>query len=289
MTVATEGGVIRRERTLHAGGVELHMRSTVPPGRAVARLGVVHGYGDHSGRYAHFVEWMVGRGVECHSFDFRGHGRASGKRGYVRRWDEYLEDLSAFLAQPELGGDCQTPLFLLGHSHGGLVLAAAAERGMLKGVRGVVLSAPYFRNCVPTPGHKLILSAIANRLIPWVQVPTGIRVEWLSRDESMCEERRCDGLALRAATPRWFETMRVAQREALASAQAFDLPLLMLVAGNDPIAEPTAQGEFYERASSKDKSRKVYPGMVHEILREKGREVAFGDVLGWMKERVRQP
>ena len=102
----------------------LHRRAVVAPSPAFARLAILPGYGDHSGRYVEFMRWMARRGVTCHALDFRGHGLSAGRRGFVRRWDEFLDDLNAFLAQPALAGD--GPLFVLGHSHGGLVVATLA-------------------------------------------------------------------------------------------------------------------------------------------------------------------
>src|SRR5437016_5783680 len=73
-----------------AGGT-FYRRSAVPEGAAWARVGVVHGYGDHSGRYVHFLRWLAERGVAVHAVDLRGHGLSAGRRGFVARWEEYLE------------------------------------------------------------------------------------------------------------------------------------------------------------------------------------------------------
>src|SRR4051794_16407640 len=141
---------------------QLFRRSVIPfePHRSTARLILLHGYGDHSGRYVHFMRWLAERGVACHSFDFRGHGRSPGRRGYVRRWDEYLEDLAAFLALAPLRADAPGgPLFVLGHRHGGLVAAAAGGRGILvnAGVAGCILTSPYLRGYarVSAPWHAI--------------------------------------------------------------------------------------------------------------------------------------
>src|SRR5688500_3489789 len=109
------------------GGVTLHRLSITPAADqpVSARLAEVHGYGDHAGRYWELMTWLASRGVACHAFDFRGHGRSTGRRGFVRRWDEHLDDLRAFLDLPALRHDSpgDPPLFVLGHSHGGLVVA----------------------------------------------------------------------------------------------------------------------------------------------------------------------
>ena len=97
-----ESETTRREiafTTARAPGLTFHRNSVSPadPSATVARLLIVHGYGDHSGRYSQVMNWLACRGVECHAFDLRGHGRSSGKRAYVRNWDEYLDDLGACL------------------------------------------------------------------------------------------------------------------------------------------------------------------------------------------------
>jgi alpha-beta hydrolase superfamily lysophospholipase len=93
--------------------------------------------------------------VACHAPDLRGHGRSSGRRGYVTRWDEYLDDLHALLELSELRPDPASPLFVLGHSHGGLVVAVAAVRGLLdRAVSGCILSAPYLVNGLPVPAYS---------------------------------------------------------------------------------------------------------------------------------------
>src|SRR5438270_186998 len=116
-----------RHDTIPSGSHRLHHTAVVPPTPHFARLAFLHGYGDHSGRYLHFLQWMAGHGVACHAVDFRGHGRSTGKKAHVNRWDEYLDDLTAFLNIRELSsaGDDRTPVFALGHSHGGLIAAAA--------------------------------------------------------------------------------------------------------------------------------------------------------------------
>ena len=278
-------GTIAREETMPSTGGSLFFRSLSPQAKPIARLGIVHGYGDHSGRYAHFMNWMAKRCITCLAFDFRGHGRSSGRRGYVTNWQEHLDDLSSFLARPELAPD--GPLFLLGHSHGALVVASAAVQGRLPAhIRGVILSSPYFRNRVPVPPYKHALNSIANLFLPWLPIRTGITVEWLSSDSEMCRDRQCDPLALGHATPRWFSTMQHAQRQVLDLAANFRLPLLMLTAGADPIADPAIAQHFFQQAPSPDKTLRHFPPMAHEILRERGREAAFDEILLWITNRI---
>jgi alpha-beta hydrolase superfamily lysophospholipase len=264
------------------------------PSRERARLAIVHGYGDHAGRYEEFMTWLAARGVGCHAFDLRGHGRSSGRRGFVDRWDEYLDDLDAFLggdelhARPSSGAQPPPPaVFVLGHSHGGLVVSAAAVRHRLEPhhVRGVILSAPYLVNAHPIPGHKLLAARVANRLCPWLRIRSGIRPEMMTSDVERVHDSRDDALLLRTATPRWFMTHRPTQSDVLARAGEMTLPLLVLQGDADPIADPAGARRFHDAARSPDKTLITYPGFKHEPLREAGRERVFADILHWMVRR----
>ena len=304
------------------GGVTLHRASVVPAGPAPvrARLAIVHGYGDHAGRYAELMTWLAARGVACHAVDLRGHGRSTGPRAYVARWDDYLDDLRAFLTQPELRADrpdpipplaaaggsprsgppdqptpnsapptapALAPLFLLGHSHGGLIVAAAGVRGLLPAhVAGCVLSSPYLVNCLAVPGFKVAAAHVLNVVAPWLRISSGVRPEMMSGDAALTEASRNDPLLLRSATPRWFLAHRPVQREVLARAAAFTAPLLVLCGDADPIADPRGTAEFHARAGSADKSAAVYADFRHEPFRETGRQRVFDDVLAWILRRA---
>jgi alpha-beta hydrolase superfamily lysophospholipase len=273
-----------------APGVTYH-RITVRPAVApvLARLAFVHGYGDHAGRYVEPMTWLASRGVACYGVDLRGHGRSSGRRAYVRRWDEFLDDVDAFLAELDRRDERdRSPLFVLGHSHGGLVAAVAGLRGRLTShnVAGVILSAPYLVNAFRVPVHKSILARVANVCWPCLRIRSGIRPELTSSDPAMIEESQNDPLLLRCATPRWYLGHRRAQKEALGHADRFTLPLLVLQGDADTIADPRGASAFHDQAGSRDKTLITYPGFRHEPLRETGREQVYRDVLAWVARRA---
>ena len=280
-------GIVATEGPLEGPAEALYRRSIEPDGNAVARLAIVHGYGDHCGRFLHFMRWMASRGVACHGVDLRGQGLAQGRRGYVRKWDDYLDDLETFLASIS-STPAAAPLFVLGHSHGGLVVGAAGESGLLRaaGARGVVLTSPYLRSRMKVPRSKVLLGRLAGLFVPWLPVGTGLQGEWMSSDPAMIEESRTDALCTHVATPRWYLGQLGAQKRVMENAAEFKLPLLVLGAGADPIADTSAAEEFTARAGSSDKACRVYPGLLHEILREKTREAVFEDILHWLRARL---
>jgi lysophospholipase len=270
------------EDYFHAGKVRLHRRSVVPRSESWARLVIFHGYGDHGGRYRHVMRWFAERGVACHAFDQRGHGKASGRRGFVRRWEEFLEDVRAALKEEARINSSAAPRFILGHSHGGLVLAMGVIRGEFS-ADGVILCAPYLQSGVPVTAGRLALARAVGLLMPWARFASRLQETWISSDQQMLADSRADPLVLRTATPRWYVSMLAVQEEARRRAGEFTLPLLCLTGESDPIALPAAVMQFYESAASREKKLIRYPGFLHELLRETQRETVFADILAWMQ------
>lgn len=289
MTAAAEVEVEERPGGLAGPAGHLHRLGIQPAdmSRAWARLVVVHGYGDHCERYREFMTWMARRGVACEAADLRGHGRSAGKRGFVPAWEAFLEDLGVFLGavRSEAAGH-PLPLFILGHSHGGLLVAAAGERGLLEGMEGCVLSAPFLRSALHVPKVKLLLGRLANLVAPAMAIPNGIRSEMMSSDPDKVRDSHEDPLLFRSATPRWYFGVLRAQIEVMRDAARFHQPLLILAGDADPIADHHATYEFIHEAESEDKSLRILPDQLHEILREADREETFAYILEWLHDRL---
>jgi lysophospholipase len=253
----------------------------------IARVALLHGYGDHAGRYGHVMQWLAGHNITSYALDFRGHGRSAGKPGFVRQWDEHLTDLSAFLALPELSTQTDsTPLFILAHSHGGLVATVAAMRGLLDHCRGIILSAPFLDLKMPVPLHRRFLGKLAAVLHPSMPMKSGLQGPMLTRDQTMIAESRNDPYIRGIATPGWFFSTQKTQATTRAMAGQFKLPLLLLVPGQDTIANPQAAVEFFEQCGSTDKTILHYTEHRHELLRELGREEIFQSIFKWIQTRL---
>ncbi len=252
-----------------------------------ADLALLHGYGEHGARHAPLLRWLAERGIAGHTLDFRGQGRSDGRRGYVARWHDYLGDLGAFLRSEPFAPSRERarPLFVLGHSHGGLVLAAAVEEHLpeLEHVSGTVLTAPYFRCAFSVPRSKQILARAVSPILPWLQVPSGLKNEWMSADEAMVAESRHDPLVSKVATPRWWVEHLKAQDEVIRKAPEYGKPLLMVIAGKDPVADPAVAGAFYEACGSQDKTLDFRPNALHEVLREADRAELFATIFVWLR------
>ena len=234
------------------------------------------------------MRWMAQHGIACHALDLRGQGRSEGARGFVARWDDYLDDLLSFLSQPHIQSESDGPLFVLGHSHGGLIVSVAGIRGLLNqsGVRGAILCSPFLVSRLRHQRWNAALARALNVIAPAMRLPTGLQDEWMTSDPQMIADTRRDGLYVRTATPRWYLGQLWAQREAMARAAEFQLPLLAVAGGADPIADPRGAEQFVARAGSLDKALRLYPDQLHELLRESARQSTFMDVLSWLRPRA---
>lgn len=270
-----------------ADHLRLYWQRYTPPS-ARASVAVLHGGGDHTGRYPGITAALVRAGYQVALLDFRGHGQSDGRRWYVDTFADYLSDLDAFVAKLSQDGVANDQLFMAGHSQGGLI---AALWGLSRGrhVSGFVLTSPYFRMAIKPPLLKVVGAKLVGRVVPWLPVSTGIRMEELTSDPDHQRWTERDPLYGRATTPRWFDESNRAQREVMRRAAEWEHPLLVLAGGADPIADTSAMRAFVDTSRAQDKQFRVYEGFRHEILNEVEREKPLGDAVAWLSQRTRPP
>ena len=265
-------------------GIRLFWHTERAPAPA-GHVAVVHGYAEHLGRHSEIMKALAAGGYTAHLLDCRGHGQSGGKRAYIDAFDEYLSDLELFLSRvKEQAG--AAPVFLLGHSQGGLI-AARYLLDKPDAVRGVVLASPFFRLKLRVSPVKLAAAKLLSRLLPGLPMRNELKPEQLTRDVRIQTATRADPLYQQIATPRWFTESKAAQETVLRRATEFVTPFLLLFGGADPVADPAAGREFFEHATSKDKQHKQYDGFLHELFHEPERDAVFRDVVGWLDERAR--
>jgi alpha-beta hydrolase superfamily lysophospholipase len=223
----------------------------------------------------------VKAGFQAALLDFRGHGQSDGRRWHVDAFSEYLHDVDAFVAKLSQDGIAGDQLFLVGHSQGGLIAALWAIRHA-KLVSGVVLSSPYFRLAMKPPVAKVLAARLVGRVVPWLPVSADIKVAKLTSDPELQRWTDRDPLYGRATTPRWFEESTRAQIEALRRAEELSVPLLVLAAGADEIADVSAARAFVDAARTSDKRLVVYDGFRHEIFNEVRRQEPIGEAVAWL-------
>jgi acylglycerol lipase len=248
---------------------------------------VVHGYGEHCGRYVRLAESLVAHGVTVHTMDLPGHGRSPGRRGHVGRFSEYVEATRALVCAVT-GEHPAVPTFLLGHSMGGLVATLHAEAGDER-LAGLILSSPLIALGIPVSGAKIAAVKVLSGLTPALPIGNPLRATDLSRDSAVVAAYEADELNHHTATARWSAEALAAMRAAQADAPALRLPLLVQYAGADVITDPRATERLFAAAASADKTLLRYDGYRHEIHNELGCDVVGHDLVAWLDERLSRP
>jgi alpha-beta hydrolase superfamily lysophospholipase len=252
---------------------------------ARARVLVVHGFAEHSGRYGEVVAALTSAGFECHLFDLRGHGRSGGVSAHVDRFEEYVDDLDRARSHVrELPGGPRKS-FLLAHSLGGLIAMIYALRGPAA-LDGLVVTSPYLHRAFAVPTGAAFLAAVASRIAPKLRIAIPLRPEWLSHDRHVTAGYLADDQIRRATTPRWATEVDEAQRTLRRRAGEIKLPLLMMLGGSDPIADPGVSQQVFAALGSEDKQLALYPGFLHEVLNETERHRVVSDLTAWLSVRA---
>ena len=261
-------------------GTRLFWRSVTPEAAPTAMVAVVHGYGDHSGRYAHTMDALAARGFSTLAVDYRGHGKADGKRADCLKWSDYLDDMNVFWGRVREAAGA-LPAFVLAHSHGGLIATHWAT-AKPEGLKGLVLTSPYYKLAFEPPALKLFGAKLIKGLMPGLEIGNELKPEQLSKDPEWQKTTAADPLYLHVTTPRWFFEHTAAQDRLAGLGSAITVPLFMATGGSDPIASTPAAKAFFETVASKDKAYKEYPGFLHEVLNEVGKDGVIDDIAQWI-------
>jgi acylglycerol lipase len=241
---------------------------------------LVHGLSEHSGRYEHVGAWLAEAGLQVHAYDHRGFGGSGGRRGDVRRWGLLLDDLEGRVAgvrRPDV------PLVLYGHSMGGLLCAEYAESDRPQ-PDAMVLSSPGLES-----GHARWLrwaAAVLGRLLPWVSVSGGDDFSVLSRDPAVGETFRRDPLVFNRQTFRFGMEAFAAQARTRGGIGRIHVPTLVIHGDNDWLVPPSAS-EALGRLPGV--TRRLYPGLRHELHNEPEGRAVVADVVAWLRGRLGRP
>ena len=256
----------------------------VPEGEVTAVIILVHGLGEHSGRYQNVVDALVPQGYAIHALDHIGHGKSDGVRKYVDSFDDFISALQMFSAKVRAQYDDQ-PVFLLGHSMGGLI----ASRYLLDyqyEFDGAILSAPALKVDDSVTPLFIWVGRLIAALFPRLGlVPLGSGM--LSRDPAVVQAYIDDPLVCKGKTTARLAAEIVAtMADVRTGMPSIELPLLILQGSADRIVHPQGAQLFHEGVGSQDKSLKLYDGWYHELFNEPERELVLDEVLTWLNQRT---
>jgi len=273
-------------------GIQIEVRvdrETLLPGRVWcaarprALVAVVHGLGEHSGRYAALADSLVERQFTVAALDLPGHGESKGTRGHARSWEFLREQCVPATFTASRGMPGQPPdlrAVLLGHSMGALLAldyALAHPRQLL----AVVASAPALRSA-PPPVWKLSLAQAAKVLAPSHGFAHGLDESGISRDSEVIEKRSSDPLMHDRITPRLYFGLEEARQRVMSEARRLAIPALVLQGMADRVIDPRGALEFNVAAPHGMARLITYAGAYHEVFNDLDREQVIRDLTAWL-------
>jgi alpha-beta hydrolase superfamily lysophospholipase len=271
-----------------ADGTDLFVQDwpAIAPRRGSALI--VHGLGEHSGRYAHVAAALNRVGVAVRSYDQRGFGRSGGERGAIPSRNALVDDaklvFDALAEEARAVGDAALP-FLIGHSMGGAIAARAVTGGWIA-PRGLVLSSPALRTGLP--GYMRALIALGGRLVPNLAQPHGLPLLKISRDPQVYAEVQRDPLCHDRATPRLIAFILDAGAGARRDAARLGVPTLFLIAGDDRLVDAEGAREFADAIPSEHRTLHWYDALYHEVFNElePDRSRVLDDLCTWIVQQM---
>ena len=271
------------DRTFHvvSDGTRLRVLTWVPAGEPIASLLVLHGAGEHAGRYDGLASLLRERGIRTAAFDQRGHGESGGHPGHVDEWDRYVRDAREVF---DAVLDPARPRFVYGHSMGSLICLcmAMSDPG---GARGWVVSGAGIEPAGLAKPHLVALARLLSRVAPRFALDLGIPAEALSHETDVVEAYRSDPLVREKATVRWGTEALDAIDRIKRGAAGIDGPALILHGGADPLCLPSGSAWLHE-ALGGDSTLAIYDGCLHEPHNDPQYADAAADIGAWIEARV---
>jgi lysophospholipase len=274
-------GLIRSAITLLSAdrAAELFIRRAEPVQRETGRtLVLIHGAGEHAGRYDHFIRHAVRAGWTVIAADLRGHGRSGGIPTHLGHFDQYLADVDLIWQHHRLQPQ-STAVF--GHSMGGLVAVRYAQTRAER-FSAVVLCAPLLGLKVRVKFFKHTVGRVCSVVRPTTRFGTVVKPTYLTRNDDVLAARELDPLMHKSVTAGWFFRVKHAIAAAHRDADRFNLPLQLLQGAADQVVNADAAVEWLQKINSPQITHRVLPDHRHELLNEPGWEQTAADIVAWL-------
>ena len=260
-------------------GVELFLRGWQPEADVKAVVALLHGLGEHVGRYAHMAQPFTDGGYALVGFDLRGHGKSGGARGVIPSEEAVYDDISQFLQQTGQRYPGK-PVFLYGHSLGAnLSITYALKRK--PALKGVIATGTSIRLAFEPPAWKVGLAKALGKVAPAFSLANGLERAALSRDPQVERLYSSDPLVHDRISTLLFLTIIREGDYCLEHASEFPLPLLLMHGGADRLTSAAASREFASKIDGRC-TLKIWDGFYHEIHNEPEKDQVFQFTLHWL-------
>jgi alpha-beta hydrolase superfamily lysophospholipase len=262
----------------------IYYQAWLPEGNVKAVLLIVHGLGEHCGRYMNVVNHFVPLGYAVYGLDHIGHGKSEGQREVVERFDDYTTTLTIYYNMVK-GWQTTKPIFLLGHSMVGTI-ATYYLLDHQADFRGAVISAPGIKVSDSISPATITMGKILSVIAPKAGV-LALDVNSISRDPEVVTAYVNDPLVFHGKTPARLAAEFVKTMQHItAEVDKITLPFIVIQSGQDKIVDPAGAQMLYDKAGSKDKTIKIYEGLYHEVFNEPERARVLKDVETWLAAHI---
>ena len=239
---------------------------------------LLHGLAEHSGRWEHVGRYLAAAGLDVEAMDLRGFGGSGGRRAWVDRWSQLHDDLEERVAAARTAGD--RPVALYGHSLGGLIALGYVLDGRSM-PDALVLSAPGID--VAIPGWKRLLARVLGRLAPGVAIANGFDPNLLSHDPEVIAAYGPDPMNYHRTTTGFAVRTFAEQARVRAALDRLSLPVLVIHGGEDGLVPTSISAPLEGRSGV---TRRVYPGIRHELHNEPEAPAILDDVIAWLRDHL---
>lgn len=264
-------------------GTKLYFQSWKGMGTPKGVVCLVHGLGEHTGRYAHVAQAFTDAGFDIIGFDLPGHGKSDGVRGDTGPYERIMEDISHLLAEAS-DRYPGVPRFLYGHSMGGnLVLYYLLKQKPI--IRGAIVSSPGLQTGEPVSPVKIFLGKVMNSLAPHFIMDNGLDLMNLSHDPKVIQAYKDDPLVHPKISAQLGIGMLTNGKWIIEHAAENQVPLLVMQGSADHIVSPTATKEFASKVTSPI-TYKVWEGLYHETHNEPQKAEVIQTMVNWLNQQV---
>lgn len=266
-------------------GISLYAQGWEPDEKPIAVVCMIHGLGEHLGRYTHLAQFLTDHQFAYIGIDLRGHGKTPGQRGHVPSFEAFMQDVNLLLDQTRIRYPGK-PIFLYGHSLGGILVLNYCLRRKPE-LAGVIITSPGLRTALEEQPVKVSFAKIAGTILPRLSLPTGLKVDNLSRNPQVGETYQNDPLVHDRATLRMAKETLGAIPFIFENAAEFRYPTLMMHGKEDRIAYPRGSQEFAALAKQAEITLKLWDKAYHELHNEPEQEQVFDYLLQWLLARLK--
>jgi len=265
-------------------GLEMYAHSWEPEETPKAVIHLVHGLGEHIGRYAHVGKAFTDAGFALTGFDLRGHGKSGGPRGHIPSFDAFMDDIASFQRQIDARFP-DVPRFLYGHSLGGILVLNYVLRRKPE-FKGVISTGAGLRTALEEQKAKVTMARVLGTLMPGMAIPSGLDPTTISRNPEVVDAYVNDPLVHDKMSLGFGKIMLSEIPWTFEHASEFSLPLLIMHGKDDKLGYPRGSEEFAGLVKQ-NCTLKLWDGLYHEIHNEPEQNEVFAFTIDWMNSQLK--